>query len=279
MNNRQLRRVPHAACVALCLACAIPARGQTGGGPDDYIVGPQDLLRISVWNQDDVSGQYTVESDGTFTFPLVGRVDTRGLTLRALETELTKMLADGFFKNPQVTVSVIEYRSQRIFVVGELRNPGTYPLTGGMSLIEAIARAGSTTPDSADHALILRSSHARGPLLPGQDGAAETIRVDIRSLETGESQRVLLRGGDTVFVPRALNAFVFGHVRTPGSYPVTKSTTVLQALSLAGGVTEYAATNRVKVVRVVDGQERHIKVKLNDLVQPGDTIIVPARFF
>jgi polysaccharide biosynthesis/export protein len=276
---RTVHLAVRALCFGLAVLHAVTVHAQAARDPGNYIVGPQDVLRVNVWNQSDLSGQYTVERDGTFSFPLVGRVDVKGLTLRAVEAEITRLLADGYFRNPQVTVAVLEYRSQRIFVVGELRTPGTYPLTGDMTLIEALARAGSTTVDSADHVLVLRANGASGPLLPGQPGAAEIIRVETRPLERAESQNFLLRDGDTVFVPRALNVYVFGHVRTPGSYPVTSATTVLQALSLAGGVTEYGATNRVKVVRVVDGREQQVKVKLNAVVQPGDTIIVPARYF
>ena len=85
-------------------------------------------------------GKYTVEADGTFTFPLIGRVKAGGLTLRSVEEALRKELSNGFFKNPQVSVAVEQYRSQRVFVVGEVRMPGTYPLTGDTTLIEALAR-------------------------------------------------------------------------------------------------------------------------------------------
>ena len=123
---------------------AVPLQGQV----NDYVVGPQDVLTITVWDESDLTGRYSVEADGTFTFPLIGRVQVGGLTLRAVEEELTKQLLDGFFQNPQVSVAIEQYRSQQIFVVGEVRNPGTYPLVGDMSLIEALARAGSTTAAS-----------------------------------------------------------------------------------------------------------------------------------
>ena len=90
----------------------------------DYVVGPQDVLTIQVFDQPDLGGKYTVEADGTFTFPLIGRVKAGGLTLRGFEKRLKKRLADGFFKNPQVTVAVEQYRSQRVFVMGEVRSPG-----------------------------------------------------------------------------------------------------------------------------------------------------------
>src|SRR5690242_3937213 len=105
----------------------------------DYVIGPQDVLAITVFDQNDLSGRYAVETDGTFTFPLIGRVTASGSTLREFENELKRRLADGYFKNPQLTVSVEQYRSQRVFVMGEVRQPGPVPLTGGMTLIEALA--------------------------------------------------------------------------------------------------------------------------------------------
>ena len=140
-------------------------------GRVEYLIGAQDVLTVTVWDSPDLSGKFTVETDGSFTFPLIGRVKAGGLTLRQFEAELKKKLADGYFKNPQVSVAVETYRSQRIFIVGEVRNPGTYQLTGDMTLIEAIARAGSTTPGAAPEALVVRApagKQADGPILPGQ---------------------------------------------------------------------------------------------------------------
>jgi polysaccharide export outer membrane protein len=262
------------------LAAGSAAALARGAQSANYVIGPHDVLRITVWNQQDVSGEYAVERDGTFTFPLVGRVHAGGQTLRQLETDLTRRLADGIYKNPHVTASVAEYRSQQVFLVGELRQPGTYPLTGAMSLIEALAVAGSTLPAAADYALVVRSSIATGPVLPGEDASADVTRVDLRGLESGSrAENLALRDGDTVFVPRAATAFVFGQVRNPGSYPIGDTTTVLQALSLAGGVTEYGATNRIRIVRLIKGEEHELRVTLSDPVQAGDTVIVPERYF
>src|SRR5258707_5135602 len=90
----------------------------------DYIVGPADVLTVTVFGEPELTGKYTVEQDGTFTFPQIGRLKAGGLTLRALEQELKKQLSDGFLKNPQVAVAVDTYRSQRILVLGEVRSPG-----------------------------------------------------------------------------------------------------------------------------------------------------------
>jgi polysaccharide export outer membrane protein len=264
--------------LVVLLRGGVPAGAQSAG---DYVIGPQDVLTVQVFDQPDLGGKYTVEADGSFSFPLVGRVTAGGLTLRAFEGELKRRLADGYFRNPQVSVGVEQYRSQRVFVMGEVRSPGPVPLTGGMTLIEALARAGSTQPTASGEVAIVRAPQgAKGPLLPDREAASEVFRASIRDLESGAlSQNLELRDGDTIFVPRAETAYVFGQVRNPGGYPVQKGTTVLQALSLAGGVTENGAINRIKAVRIAGGGKKEIKVKLTDVVEPGDTIVVPERYF
>jgi polysaccharide export outer membrane protein len=251
--------------------------------PTNYVVGPQDILMITSFDQDDLSGKYPVDADGSFTFPLIGRVQAGGLTLRQLEAQLKKQLRDeAIFKDPQLSVAVESYKSQKIHIVGEVRNPATYPLTGDMSLIEAIARAGSTLPTASGEALIVRARPGREssePLLPNSENATVTT-VDLKELQSGAiSNNVQLRDGDTIFVPRAETIYVFGQVKNPGAYPVQRNTTVLQALSLAGGVNERGATGRIKVVRIEKGKTIEVKVKLTDIVRAGDTIMVPERFF
>jgi polysaccharide export outer membrane protein len=262
--------------IALLLASGGALAAQT-----DYTIGPQDVLTITVYDQADLSGKYTVDPDGSLTFPLLGRVPAGGRTLRGLEEDLRKRLADGYLRNPQVSVSIEQYKSQRIFVMGEVRSPGAYQLTGEMTIIEAIARAGSTTPQAADEVMVVRPKEGRseGPTL-STDGDSEVIRVNVREIQEGAlSKNVQLRDGDTLVVQKARSVYVFGQVKAPGAYPVDKDTTVLQALSLAGGVTDRGSTGRIKIVRAVDGKKKELKVKLTDLVEPGDTLIVAERFF
>jgi polysaccharide export outer membrane protein len=252
------------------------------GQSADYVIGAQDILMITSFDQDNLSGKYPVDSDGTFTFPLIGRIKAGGLTLRQLENELKRLLKDGFFKNPQLSVGVELYRSQKIHVVGEIRNPGTYPLTGDMSLIEAIARAGSTLVSASGEALIVRAKTGAAPAVPQLPGTenVDVTTVDLKELQSGAlSHNMALRDGDTIFVPRAEAVYVFGQVKSPGSYAIQRNTTVLQALSLAGGINERGATGRIKIVRVENGKTIEVRVKLTDLVRAGDTIIVSERFF
>jgi polysaccharide export outer membrane protein len=157
-----------------------------------------------------------------------------------------------------------------------------------MRLVEALALAGSTTPTASGEAVIVHASNqaflvdAVPPPGAGPHAEAEpVVRVDLRELENGAvSQNVRLQNGDTIFVLRAESVYVFGQVRNPGAYPLRqKETTVLQALSLAGGVTDRGSTGRIQIVRIVDGKKRELKAELTDFVLPRDTIIVPERFF
>jgi polysaccharide biosynthesis/export protein len=250
---------------------------------DDYTVSRQDVLSITVIDQPELSAKYTVDVDGSLRFPLVGRVPAAGKTLRQLESDLKRTLADGFFKNPQVAVSLDQFKGKRVFVFGGVNLPGTYPLADGMTLIEALVKAGY---GNGSEAVIVRSKEAKGPVMPDRADGSDVIRVNLREfekdVEQGQlSRNIVLQDGDTIFVPRVdrNRIFVTGQVKAPGAYSVPEGTTVLQALSLAGGLTEAASTSRMRITRIVKGDKKTVKVKLEDIVEPGDTIFVPERFF
>lgn len=257
--------------------------GRASATQSNYLVGPQDVLAITVWSEPELSGKFTVEADGTFTFPLIGRIKAGGLTLRALEDELRKrLLTERLLRKPHVSVAVDAYRSRRVFVVGEVRQPGAYPLTGDMRLMEALARAGSTTPSAGGEVLIIHESADEprsGARLPSAE-LSDALRVDLRGLQNGSlPDNPELLDGDTIFVPPAESVYVFGQVHTPGAYVVRGDATVLQALSLAGGVTDRGSTSRIRIVRTVNGNRIELKAALSDRVRPGDTVVVLERFF
>ena len=261
------------------LAVLVPALAfaQSAG---DYVIGPQDVLSVAVFDQPDLGGKYAVELDGGFTFPLIGRVTAGGLTTQQVEEALKKKLQDGFFKNPQVTVSVDQYRSQRVFVTGEVRNPGAYALTGDMTLIEAIAKAGSTLISASDEVIVMRGGKdATGAITP--DAAKEIQKFNLQDLQSGAdgSKNIALKDGDTVYVAKAELVYVFGQVKNPAAYNMKSDTSVLQALSMAGGVTPNGAMNRTRIIRIINGDKKELKANLTDVVLPGDTIMVPERFF
>jgi len=272
--------------MSIAVAAQTPTRPTPAPVPNDYVVGANDVLTITSYDQADLSGKFSVEADGTFTYPMIGRVKAGGLTLRQVEAQVKKQLKDGgFFNNPQITVSMEQYNSQKVFIVGEVRSPGMYPLSGSMNLIEVLARAGSTLPTASGEVVIV---HLAGKTPPGsvppnaKDGEENIVRVNVRDLEKGVlSENAALRDGDQIFVPRAESVYVFGQVKSPGAYPLQqRNTSVLQALALAGGITDRGSTGRIRIVRIVNGEKKEIKkVKLTDVVLPGDTVIVGERFF
>jgi polysaccharide export outer membrane protein len=266
------------------LLAALQTAPAGNADPRLYVVGPNDVLTITVYNQPQLSGKFVVEADGTFAYPLLGRVAAGGLSIRAVEDKVRQGLADGFLKDPQITATVDQYRSQQIFVMGEVKQPGPLPFTGSMTLIEALARAGSVTEHAGAEALIVHSATGvaigSAPLPTDSTPRGDTTRVDLQKLQSGAfAQNVTLRPGDTIFVPRAETVFVSGQVRMPGEYPVRAGMTVRQALALAGGITERGSTRRVQIIRVVNGKEVTLGGDLQRTVQAGDTIVVNERFF
>ena len=254
------------------------AFGLKGRAQTDYQIGPQDVLTISVFGEPELSGKFTVEQDGTFTYPQLGRVKAGGLSLRGLEQELKKQLSPDFLRNPQVAVSIENYRSQRILILGEVRSPGEYQLNGEMTLLAALARAGSLTQTAGREAVIVRTPRRAQKL--GEDPEPEVIKIDLADLQSGNmSLNIPLVDGDTVNVPKAQSVFVSGEVKAAGAYAVEPGMTVLQVLTLAGGVSERGSDGRIKILRMVDGKQKEVKAKLSDTVQPGDTVVVPSRFF
>jgi polysaccharide export outer membrane protein len=255
-------------------------QGQAPAKTDlNYVVGPADLLRIHVLGEPQLSGVYRVENDGQFNYPFVGRVKAGGLTVAGVAQALKAGLANGYLRDPQVTVEVEQFRSQSVFVIGEVRTPGKYVLTGSVTLLDALAQAGSTTQSAGAEVLILhpRATASGQPTLPGQ-GDADIERVSLREIEDGKlSRNVSIRDGDTIFVPKIDRFFVIGQVRNAGSYPLERNMTVLQAISTAGGISERGSNRRLKIIRIVNNKRKEFDAKPTDIVKPGDTIVVPQR--
>ena len=265
--------------VALVLAW-MPLLAQPGKNDNrDYVVGPQDVLRIMVFEEPQLTGSYRVDTDGSFTYPFIGLVPAAGLTLRAIEETLTKKLAEGWVKRPQVSIEVEQFRARSIFIVGEVKNPGKHPLTGAQTtLLEALAQAGYLSPNSGTEVLILKPGKqpVDGALTP--DKATESIRISLAELQEGRlSANIQIHEGETIFVPRAEKFYVSGYVRSPGAYVYERGMTLLQALTLAGGVSDKGSLRGIKAQRLVNGQKKEISLKVTDPIQPGDTIVVRQR--
>lgn len=248
--------------------------------PNDYVVGAQDILKVTVFDEPTMSGSYRVDTDGSFQYPMLGRMRAAGLRPREIAEAVKAKLEDGYINRAQVTVDVEQFRSRSIFIVGEVRTPGKYPMTGEMTLIEALAAAGSTTTTASTEVLILRPRDAAltKPLTPDQMDRANVSRVSLAELQMGRlSENVSLMEGDTIFVPKAQKFFITGQIKSPGAYTYERGLTVLQAISLAGGLTDKGSNRRIKVIRVANGKKSQVGVGLDDTLEPGDTLMVPQR--
>jgi polysaccharide export outer membrane protein len=251
---------------------------------NDYTIGPGDVLVIKVYGNEDLTREVAVSPEGRLGFPLIGDVKAAGQTVNEVEELISAKLADGYLVDPHVEVMIKEYRSQKVYVLGEVVRPGTYPLDSRASIIEIISGAGGLGAGAGDVAEILRASpdwEKDQPLTPGEEGVGEVIRVDLRGMLSGrvDGTTVGIQHGDTIFVPKAEVFYIFGEVSQPGKYRGEQELTVLKAVILAGGFTEIASKRRIKVRRKIDEVEEKIRVKLDALVEPGDTITVPESFF
>ena len=260
-----------------------PQAPAVNNNANGYVIGSQDQLKITVFDEPDLSTNYRVDTDGMITFPLIGRVPASGMTLNEFQDRLIARLAAGYIRNPQVRVEVDQYKSQNIFVIGEVRSPGKIVMTGTMSLIEALAMAGSPTAAASSELVVVhpkRPTAEGSPTLPEDDRDAETTRVSIKDLQVGKAgQNIVLRDGDTIYVPKAQTIYITGQVRNPGSYVLDPGMTVLQAISLAGGLTERGSDRGIKIIRITDGKRKEIDVKQTDAVLPNDTIQIRQKFF
>ena len=249
-----------------------------------YRVGQSDVLQIKVFDEPGLSNKFTVDSDGTITYPFLGRIPVRGKTLREVEEAITAGLRKDYLKNPQVTVEIDQFRSRSIYVIGEVKAPGKYNIEGPVTLLEVIARAGSFTATAGPTIVVQRykdgmaAAAANAPAQPNAENTAELLRVDIEDLKQGKvSANVLLQDSDTIIVNPAERFYITGFVRTPGAFVLRPGMTVQQAIAEAGGITERGSNRRIKIMRKVNGKDVELDARMTDLVQPNDTIRVPQR--
>jgi polysaccharide biosynthesis/export protein len=265
----------------ICLLSLVVQTPQLPPAPAEYTIGPQDRLAIAVVDELTLTKVVTVGSDGTFDYPYIGMVKAGGATLRALQQEITARLKEKYLRNPQVSIEVETYRSQVVYVWGQVRLPGAVTLMGNTNLTEALAKAGSPTPDAGSYIEINR----RPREVPAGTDPATVVkpapeRVSMADLQSGRAQSIILSDGDTVFVPKAETFFVTGYVKNGGPFLHDATVTVSRAISMAGGVSEKGSRNRIRITRLINGKQVMVKdVKLEDFVLPGDSIEVMSRLW
>jgi polysaccharide export outer membrane protein len=266
--------------VGLVLGAAQTVPQDTKALPaNDYRIGANDLLEITVFELPELNQTVRVSEDGSVSLMMLGKVAVTGLTAQELEKKLAEILEGKYLKAAHVTVFIKEF--QRVSILGAVAKPGMYELVGPTNLLQVISQAGGLTAEAMTELYIYRGE--------GSDGK-ETLRVDLNRLIQGDqSLNVELRPKDVIMVPidRVLTVFVYGQVKTPGAiqFKQSRRITLLQALSQAGGPTEWAKSSIVinrndpksgKPLKIPVNLKDIISGKTTDvLLEEGDVVIVP----
>ncbi len=250
----------------LVLACSLFLFGhdqQTQPQPaitSDYILGPFDQISVIVGEfQDQFSDKtFRLDGQGDVSLPLIGRIHAAGLSLHALEDAIADRLTP-VLKHPDVVVNVTEITSQSVSVLGAVKNPGIQKLYGTNNLFNVLSLAGGLSENAGTTVKITRDS--RWGILDNPDtivdasGKSSTVIIHIKGISESGTNSLTIMPGDTIFVPKAAVVYAVGDVPKPGGFPIgeTESLSVLQVVSLAGGLTKTAASDKAKILRVIAG--------------------------
>ena len=297
-------------CAALLAGWTVAARAETYAAGQEqtqpavresepavrttYVLGPDDQIIIQAVDVPDISSKpQRLDPNGDLKLPMVGRVHAGGLTLEQLEAELIKRLK-VYIQEPDVAVSVAEFHSQPVSVIGAVKNAGVHQLEGRKTLVEMLSLVGGVGPDAGPTVRITRGLDAGAIPLPeakvDSSAAFSTVEIDLKSLLNGTSpeKNIVIRRHDVISVPPAEVVYVVGEVAKSGPVALSggQSITVMEAVSSTGGVLRTAAANHARILRRVDGDQKRteVAVDLKQIMQgkaddvslaPGDILIVP----
>ena len=224
-----------------------------------YRIGPNDVIRIQVFGEDDLTLESRVGGDGKLNYPLLGVLHVGGQTTEDLQADLTKRLAAGYVRLPKVTVSIVRHRN--IYVSGEVKTPGGFPYEDGLTAQKAITMAGGFTEKAAKNLLTVTRRKA------GQD---EIVNAQLHTP---------LFPDDTIVVGQVQKFYLMGEVTRPGSYPYPfeEQLTANKAVSLAGGFTEKAEKQAFKVTRVTESGAQTVAIGVDDVILPNDILSVNTQ--
>lgn len=239
----------------------------------DALLGAGDVLRISVFEQPDLSLEVRVGESGTITFPLIGEVGVGGLSTAAAERKIaTALESGGFLRNPHVSIIVTQLQSQQVSVLGQVGRPGRYPIEGSRSLADILALAGGLAPDAGDLVTLINT----------ENGKPSRHVIDLPQMMRSAdlTENIKIGSGDIVYVEKTNRFYIYGEVQRPNQYRLERSMTVLQALSAGGGLTARGTERGVKIKRRnAQGVIDIIDAKHDDLVLPDDVIYVKESWF
>lgn len=262
---------PAAAATTIASPPGIPSAGDANG--QLIHLGPGDLVSVSVYGQPDMDGNVYVADDGTISVPLLGSVSVAQLSpVEAARRIESALISHQLLVQPHVTIQVVQSHSQLVSVLGEVQKPGRYPINPGTNIIQLLAEAGGETENGADFVYVLRN----------ESQGTQRMRVNLNGL--GNAKDPLphdqLRAGDSIYVPRVQQVYVYGEVRTPGVVRFQPGMTVMEAITEAGGIDERGSRRRIELKRTgSNGQEQELHVGTDDPVQPGDNIRVKQSIF
>jgi polysaccharide biosynthesis/export protein len=233
-----------------------------------------DTVRITVFQNADLSLETRITEGGSISYPLLGTVSLAGLTVTEAEQKLARGLRDGnFVKQPQVSINVVTVRGNQVSVLGLVGRPGRYPLeTAEVRLTDLLATAGGVATGGGDLIVVVGSRK-------GQPFRAE---VDLPTVfaPNRRTSDVLLENGDVIWVERAPTFYLYGEVQRPGALRLERNMTVMQALASAGGLSQRGTLRGLRVSRKdADGRMREIEPQLNDLLRPDDVVFVRESVF
>lgn len=244
---------------ALCLCVSVLAQNQAGAPPSQaaYILGSDDQILIRALEAEDIGDRpVRIEMNGEIRLPLIGRVRAAGLTVAQLEAELVTRLKP-YVRKPDVTVTITEFRSQPVSVIGCVKNPGVHQLQGRKTLIELLAMAGGLSDDAGPNVTVTRSIESGRIDVPGAElnsaGRYSVVQINLKALLESKDPdcNLSIRPHDVISVPRAEMLYVTGQVKRPGGFVLNnrESLSVLQALSLAGGLDATASPKNARILR------------------------------
>lgn len=235
----------------------------------DYQIGPGDVLAVSVFEHPDLNLKTRVDPNGTINMPLGGTVAVSGLSERQAEAAIAKALQQGdFVSAPQVNVLVEQFQSRNVSVLGYVNRPGRFPMDRQLSVVEAISLAGGVAASGNEKVTLIGADNRRR-------------KIDLRAaLQDGNDPNPTLQGGEVIYVPKADVVYVFGEVQRPGAFPIEPHMTVQQGLAMGGSISP-RGTDRGIVIRrqAADGKVSEVNANFDDLLQPGDVIVVRERLF
>jgi polysaccharide export outer membrane protein len=258
--------------VVLCLVATTLSVAAFGQSHES--LGEGDSIRITVFQNPDLATEARLSERGTITFPLIGEIALAGLTPEAAQAKISERLMEGkFVLKPQVSLNVLRVRSRQVSVLGQVARPGRYALDDTSSnLTDILALAGGVSPTGDDNVTVMLT----------RNGKTEKLDINVPAMyRTGDlSRNIPLENGDTIFVQRAPVFYIYGEVQRAGSYRLEQAMTVVQALSVGGGVTLRGTDRGLKIRRrTPDGSFETIEARLTDPVKPDDVIYVRESLF